>query len=311
MDCTWNITTNGHIELVFIRLDTEDKVDIVTVYDGLSKSAPVIGTLFGNTLPKQSLTSTSNKLQVKFTSDGSKEFRGFRARYRAITDGSVRINSTSRSTGRVEVFYDGKWGTICDDAWDLNDANVICKQLGFKRAIQAYKGAHHGEGSGPIWLDDLSCSGRESYLHKCRHRGWGKHDCTHKRDASVKCTHGSSVVRLAGGSHHYGRVEIYEGGKWGTVCDHTWNLNDANVVCRELGFKGATSAPRGAAYGQGSGPIHRYRISCEGKEESLLDCPYENRSYYYYYYYYGWYRRWYRWYHSCGHHADASAVCHN
>ena len=82
MDCTWNITTNGHIELVFIRLDTEDKVDIVTVYDGLSKSAPVIGTLFGNTLPKQSLTSTSNKLQVKFTSDGSKEFRGFRARYR-------------------------------------------------------------------------------------------------------------------------------------------------------------------------------------------------------------------------------------
>ena len=82
MDCTWNITTNGHIELVFIRLDTEDKVDIVTVYDGLSRSAPVIGTLFGNTLPKQSLTSTSNELLVKFTSDGSKEFGGFRARYR-------------------------------------------------------------------------------------------------------------------------------------------------------------------------------------------------------------------------------------
>ena len=82
MDCIWNITSNGHIELVFIRLQTEDKVDIVTVYDGVSRSSPLIGTLFGNTLPKQSLTSTSNNLYVRFTSDISKEFAGFRARYR-------------------------------------------------------------------------------------------------------------------------------------------------------------------------------------------------------------------------------------
>ena len=188
---------------------------------------------------------------------------------------------------------------------------MICRQLGYKKALQAYKGAYHGQGGGPIWLDDLACSGSESYVHECRHRGWGKNDCTHKRDASVKCTHGSSVVRLAGGSHQYGRVEIYDGGRWGTVCDQTWDINDANVVCRELGFKGATSAPGGAAYGQGSGPIHRLHIYCEGKEESLLDCPYQNGWYYWYRIY--WYRHgWWRWHqHSCQHSEDASVVCHN
>ena len=210
----------------------------------------------------------------------------------AITDGSVRINNTSPSTGRVEVFYDGKWGTICDDAWDLNDAHVICRQLGFKQALQAYKSAYHGQGSGPIWLDDLACSGSEKNLHDCRHRGWGKHDCTHGRDASVKCTYGSSIIRLAGGSHNYGRVEVLVGGRWGTICDRKWDINDAKVVCRQLGFKGAASAPRGAAYGRGSGPIQRSLVYCEGNEESLLDCPY-CPSYY------------------CRHSEDASVVCHN
>ena len=84
MDCTWNITSNGHIELVFKRLGTEDKVDIVTVYDGGSSKAPVISTLFGFTPHRQAFTSTSNNLYVKFTSDGSKEFKGFMAQYRGI-----------------------------------------------------------------------------------------------------------------------------------------------------------------------------------------------------------------------------------
>ena len=212
----------------------------------------------------------------------------------AITDGSVRINDTRKSTGRVEVFYDGKWGTICDDAWDMNDANVVCRQAGYKRALQAYRGAAHGQGGGPIWLDDLACSGSEKYLHECRHRGWGKTDCTHKRDASVKCTYGSSVVRLSGGSHHYGRVEIYENGRWGTLCDHTWDIYDAHVVCRELGFTGATSALRRAAYGQGSGPVLRAHVYCQGNEDSLLDCPHCPQSKGH-----------------CRHHEDASVVCYN
>ena len=82
MNCTWNITSNGQIDLVFIRLDTEDKQDKVVIHDGRSASAPVIGTLFGDTTPQESFTSTLNNLFVRFESDGSKEYRGFLARYR-------------------------------------------------------------------------------------------------------------------------------------------------------------------------------------------------------------------------------------
>ena len=183
------------------------------------------------------------------------------------------ISGSTPSAGRVEIFYDGQWGTICDHGWDMNDANVLCKQLGFPQASQAYSGAAHGQGTGPIWMDDVACSGSDSNIYDCSHRGWGSSDCTHGNDASVECSYGSSVVRLADGGNNYGRVETYENGQWGTVCDDSWDMNDANVVCRQLGFSGATSAPKYAAYGQGSGPILRDHIDCQGSEASLLSCP--------------------------------------
>ena len=89
----------------------------------------------------------------------------------------------------MEVFAGNEWGTICDDGWDINDANVVCRQLGFPQASQAYRGANHGQGTGRIWLDDLTCSGGESYISDCGNRGgWGSHDCSHSQDASVKCS---------------------------------------------------------------------------------------------------------------------------
>lgn len=199
----------------------------------------------------------------------------------AITDGSVRMNSTSshnKFTGRVEVFYDGKWGTVCHDNWDRNAANVVCRELGFKLADRAFTSAAHGEGSGPIWLDDVRCSGGETHLHKCNKRKWGDHDCTHKQDASMKCSFGSTNVRISGG-RKYGRVEVLIGGQWGTICDHKWDMNDATVICRQLGYKGAHRARGSAIYGQGSGPIHRNLVRCKGDEKSLLDCPYGSSRY--------------------------------
>ena len=151
-----------------------------------------------------------------------------------MTSGSVRLKDGTPLAGRVEVFYDGQWGTVCDDAWDINDANVVCRQLGFSQlATNAWSGAYYGQGSGPIWIDDVACSGSESHIYDCRHRGWGNNDCTHSRDASVQC---SANIRLANGGVNYGRVEVYHNGRWGTVCDDYWGTNDANVVCRELGF---------------------------------------------------------------------------
>lgn len=185
----------------------------------------------------------------------------------AITSGSIRLNG-STSVGRVEIFYDGQWGTVCDDAWDINDANVVCKQLGYQRASRAFRGATHGQGSGPIWMDDVSCSGGETHLYDCEHRGWGNSNCTHRRDASVEC----SAVRLVNGGANYGRVEVSLNGIWGTVCDDGWDTNDANVVCQQLGFSNASSAPHAATYGQGSGYIWMDDVNCQGAEASLFDC---------------------------------------
>ena len=98
------------------------------------------------------------------------------------------VNGPTLYEGRVEVYYNGEWGTVCDDGWDFNDAQVICKELGFVRAIDAKSDAFYGEGSGRIWLDNVNCVGTEFTIGVCSHNGWGDEDCNHDEDAGVKCS---------------------------------------------------------------------------------------------------------------------------
>ena len=88
----------------------------------------------------------------------------------------------------MEIFYNGKWGTVCDDYWDMNDARVVCRQLGFPDAVSAPRSSHFGNGSGQVWLDDVGCSGSESTIENCPHAGWGVKDCSHNGEASVICS---------------------------------------------------------------------------------------------------------------------------
>ncbi|XP_042577240.1 galectin-3-binding protein A-like [Cyprinus carpio] len=106
----------------------------------------------------------------------------------------VRLVGDLPSSGRVEVYHDGQWGTVCDDGWELAEAQVVCRQLGFPGAISVTPGGQYGEGSGPIWLDDMNCKGSESSLSDCSFKGWGVTDCSHKEDAGVVCETGTNIT---------------------------------------------------------------------------------------------------------------------
>ncbi|XP_039631169.1 deleted in malignant brain tumors 1 protein-like [Polypterus senegalus] len=238
----------------------------------------------------------------------------------ADVNGQLRlVKGTNSCSGRVEVFYQGQWGTVCDDSWDLNDAKVVCRQVGCGDAISAPGSAHFGRGSGKIWMDDVACKGIESSLMLCKHNGMGKHNCHSDEDAGVICsgsltfstaspdTFTSVTYPLAnstggdantpfrlvnGGNSCSGKVEMFHQGQWGSVCDDGWDLNDAEVVCRQLGCGRAISAPGSVHFGGGSGKIWMDDVACTGQESSLVLCEHRGLGE-----------------HNCDSYEDAGVVC--
>ncbi|XP_054833749.1 galectin-3-binding protein [Eublepharis macularius] len=122
----------------------------------------------------------------------------------AIHNIGVRLaDGNSLNEGRVEIYYDGQWGTICDDGWDMAEADVVCRSLGFIGAKEVKASAAFGQGSGPIFLDDVGCVGTETSLAQCSSPGWLTHNCGHGEDAGVVCgnrihNHGSFVLDHSG-----------------------------------------------------------------------------------------------------------------
>jgi len=105
-------------------------------------------------------------------------------------EGSVRlVGGTTPLEGRVEVILLGHWGTVCDRNWDLADATVVCRQLGYPRAVEAPRSDIFGAGSGPSWYSSVRCAGTEGNLTECHNfDSTSGSACPHSRDAGVVCS---------------------------------------------------------------------------------------------------------------------------
>jgi deleted-in-malignant-brain-tumors protein 1 len=96
-------------------------------------------------------------------------------------------NGASAREGRVEIFYSDRWGSVCQNNFDILDARVVCRQLGYSTDnVQVYRNAAFGEWGGKIWLDEVECQGSEVRLEYCPYYGMA-HNCHHNEEVGVAC----------------------------------------------------------------------------------------------------------------------------
>ena len=109
-------------------------------------------------------------------------------------NGNIRLVGGSVPTeGRVEVCLNFAWGTVCDDSWNTPDATVVCRQLGFSdMGATATNLAFFGQGTDPIVIDDVRCTGNEPRLIDCPYNP--THNCVHLEDAGVRCQRGKIEI---------------------------------------------------------------------------------------------------------------------
>lgn len=93
-------------------------------------------------------------------------------------------------SGRLEVFHDGEWGTVCDDGWDLLDASVVCRELGYWTATAITNSSVYGEGAGHVWVRNVQCTGNQTSLRSCPSMAWQSQTCGHDRDVGIVCKGG-------------------------------------------------------------------------------------------------------------------------
>uniref|UniRef100_UPI00398EAB6B lysyl oxidase homolog 3B-like isoform X2 n=1 Tax=Pristiophorus japonicus TaxID=55135 RepID=UPI00398EAB6B len=194
---------------------------------------------------------------------------------------AVRLKAGARiGEGRVEILKDNEWGTVCDDRWNAVSASVVCRELGFGSAKESLTGARMGKGMGPIYLNEVKCSGFEKSIWDCPALNITEDDCKHTEDAAVRCNIPhmgfESSIRIVGGRTAFeGRVEILHGKRWGMICSDRWSTSEAMVVCRQLGLGYSLHAVTETWYWDadtGAKEMVLSGVKCTGDEMTLSHC---------------------------------------
>ncbi|XP_028293908.1 lysyl oxidase homolog 3B isoform X1 [Gouania willdenowi] len=198
---------------------------------------------------------------------------------------NVRLKGGARlGEGRVEVLKDSEWGTVCDDRWNLPSASVVCRELGFGSAKEAFTGARMGQGMGPIYMNEVKCVGHEKSIWSCPFRNITSEDCQHMEDAAVRCNIPymglENKIRITGGrTQNEGRVEVLSADpngtlSWGLICGEGWSTKEAMVACRQLGLGYANQGLQETWYWDSSNVTDMVMsgVKCTGSELSLSQC---------------------------------------
>uniref|UniRef100_A0A8C9SUJ8 SRCR domain-containing protein n=1 Tax=Scleropages formosus TaxID=113540 RepID=A0A8C9SUJ8_SCLFO len=174
------------------------------------------------------------------------------------------VNGSSPCSGTVEVKFNQSWATVCDADFDWQDAQVVCRELDCGNPSALLKVSHFGQGEGPIWSKNFQCEGHESFLHECLTTD--RPDCAHDKDVGLVC----SGLRLMNGPDRCsGRVQLRYSGKWGTVCNESWDMRASDVLCHQLKCGHAVGQ---AWFGEGSGQIWPDVFQCHRNETRLSQC---------------------------------------
>uniref|UniRef100_A0A673YMP3 Lysyl oxidase homolog n=1 Tax=Salmo trutta TaxID=8032 RepID=A0A673YMP3_SALTR len=189
--------------------------------------------------------------------------------------------------GRVEVFYDGEWGTVCDDDFSIHSAQVVCRELGYLEAVSWFPSSKYGKGEGRIWFDNVQCNGKEKTLALCTSNGIGVSDCKHTEDVGVVCSdkripgfkfinsmannvqvNNLPSIKPALVRHKRGYVEVKDGGKWKQICDVEWTKHNSRVICGMFGFPGERKM-----FARRRKPSYwDYSVNCTGNEAHVSSC---------------------------------------
>ncbi|KAJ8027044.1 hypothetical protein HOLleu_32074 [Holothuria leucospilota] len=148
------------------------------------------------------------------------------------------VDGHSNDSGRLEVLINDEWGTVCDEEWDLNDATVACRQLGFPAAIFTYRHAHFGEGFGRIWISDVQCKGTELSLLECNHERYQKPSCNHTGDVGVLCGDGFDERTLKETRCHLHQICSFMENHTCIYC-HDYNQDSAEDLSQMMRYGGS------------------------------------------------------------------------